>query len=66
MSWLCEDVHFTGWNCPFIPLCEADEVDVDALFVQHEERRLDPAALEMPAKLAKEAKEKTATIADNK
>jgi len=64
MSWLCEDVHFTGWNCPFIPLCEADEVDVDSLYTQG--RKLDPASLEMPAKLAKDAKEKTATIADNK
>lgn len=66
MSWLCEDVHWTGWNCPFIPLCEADEADVADMFDQHEDRRLDPASLEMPAKLAKLAKEKTATIADNK
>lgn len=64
MSYLCEDLHFQGWNCPFIPLCEADEIDVDSLYTQG--RRLRPTDLEMPAKLAKEAKEKTATIADNK
>jgi hypothetical protein len=66
-DWLCQDVFFSGWTCPFVPLCEAIGATTEELY-EKSRGPLDPETLEMPKELAKaeKAKAKAAAVVEAK
>lgn len=53
-SYLCKDIWYKGWTCPYMPICENPQGDYAAFYETG--RVIDPAALEKPKDLEKQIK----------
>jgi hypothetical protein len=66
-DWTCSDRHYQAWNCPYLSICEAGQVD-QTIYQRRAGRGMTPDMVELPKELAKatSARRKTAAEVDGK